>query len=267
MIKSSDHYDITSNTLQIHGITIADSHIYRCNVSNPCGSVISTPGYFLKVIEYPLPITEFKITQGPFKTYITLSWDPAVATSDMPVDGYIVKLKEGTNKFVIYQNLSYYMTNEDVIKTSGTTLTGLKPGTNYTVKIFTFNIAGQKGSNEILFGTEVSGMSFEFLIIYLSICLSIHSPITLIHSTCLLFSYPIILISIHLSVHPCIHLSICLSIHSSLSTYPSIIHHPSIHLFIHPSIHLFIQHHFFFSNSSKTVLLCCCQPHKSHTSY
>lgn len=156
LIKSSDHYDITSNTLQIHGITIADSHIYTCNVSNPCGSVISNPGYFLKVIEYPLPITEFKITQGPFKTHITLSWDPAVATSDMPVDGYIVKLKEGTNKFVIYQNLSYYMTNEDVIKTSGTTLTGLKPGTNYTVKIFTFNIAGQKGSNEILFGTEVS---------------------------------------------------------------------------------------------------------------
>ena len=140
--------------MTIHSITLSDVKVYTCNVTNQCGSATSVI-FVHNIIQYPAAPTNLAIIQGPTSQSVTISWIPSIKTTTSPVSGYNIQLKEEGENYKTYQMLTYY--SDDNIKVSETELSGLQPGTNYTVRVYSTNQYFQNGSNEIYFKTNTSG--------------------------------------------------------------------------------------------------------------
>lgn len=162
-ITENSHYLIDQNKLVIKNVTIKEDHDtwYKCEVSNPCEFTVSE-FIRLKVVELPASIDDLRIEKGPSLDSVSLKWTLPIEGSFSPIDGYRVRVKESNGKYQHYADLDYY----GITKTS---LTGLTPGTNYSVIVSTHNLAGESASNELMFMTNVSGKLINAYVSNLSV--------------------------------------------------------------------------------------------------
>lgn len=151
------HYSYNGSTLTVLKVSQANENfLYRCNVTNPCGSSFSGHTH-LSVIELPNSINDLTISEGPdINNHVDLVWSsPPVLINHRPIDGYKVMVMEEETQYKLYSTLS-----SDASKTR---LTNLKPGTNYTVMVMPYNLAGEAQSNVVNFNTNTSGMCIRYM--------------------------------------------------------------------------------------------------------
>ena len=152
--QQDTHYSFNGSYLIIHEVTVEhdDITVYRCTVTNPCDYSVSDY-IIIHVILLPPSITQLAINDGPTIDSITLTWseDTEVLLASNDIDGYTVRVMKGSHDY--YEDYQYIPFHSD----AETRLTGLKPGTNYSVMVLTYNIAGESESNVITFMTNVSG--------------------------------------------------------------------------------------------------------------
>ena len=155
--EEDQHYSFDGNNLIIHKASLADeSSLYKCNVSNPCGHAVLSDFIVLDVVEKPETIKHLVIKDGPSLDSIILTWsEDSFVLSASDIDGYRVKVKElgVDDDYQEYEELPFFGNTDEA------SITDLKPGTNYSVVVMTYNIAGESESNVITFMTDVSGKS------------------------------------------------------------------------------------------------------------
>ncbi|XP_019851134.1 PREDICTED: uncharacterized protein LOC109581456 [Amphimedon queenslandica] len=160
-ISSSSHYTITGNTLTINGVTTNDIQFYTCNITNQCGSNVTSIPLPI-VIQPPSPPGGLWITFGPSQHSISLSWTPATITISSPVTSYLVQLKrEKEESYQTIQTVNYYTDSYD--KASSVNIFQLLPGTGYIVRVASANEYFQSNSNEVNFTTTPSPPLLSFL--------------------------------------------------------------------------------------------------------
>lgn len=147
------HYVYSGSNLTVLNVT-NENLLYWCNVTNPCGSSYSAHIY-LDVIELPNSINDLTVSQEGSSIdgdlYVELVWTSPPVSSDHPIDGYMVFVRQNMDtEYILHSTLE-----NNVRKTR---LTGLKPGTNHTVMVKPYNLAGDVQSNVVTFMTETSGM-------------------------------------------------------------------------------------------------------------
>ena len=153
--SSSQHYILNGNALLINGVTNSDIMYYTCNITNQCGSNVTSMPLVL-IIQPPSPPGELRITAGPSKRSLSLSWTPSIVTIQSPVTGYWIQLRKeegggGGRDYETIQILDYF--TETFAKTSSISLFQLLPGTGYTVRVCSVNEYFQSNSNEVNFTT------------------------------------------------------------------------------------------------------------------
>ena len=171
LVPGDSHYSYQDNRLIVHNVTSQDDNaFYQCNVSNPCGSDVS--GYIvLNVVQLPPPVEQFRIKNGPYTDFVDLAWSLPPGLPTTTIDGYIIRLKEDNGNYQDYQDLPYVYpgTLTHVMETS---LTALKPGSNYSVTIVSYNsISGESVPQEITFKTNTSGRCNTSYKMILGLCI------------------------------------------------------------------------------------------------
>ena len=160
-ITSSSHYIITDNTLTINGVTTNDIQFYTCNITNQCGSNVTSIPLPI-VIQPPSPPSGLGITFGPSQHSISLSWTPSSITISSPVTSYLVQLKrEGEENYETIQTLDYYTDSYNEL--SSVNIFQLLPGTGYIVRIASANEYFQSNSNEVNFTTTPSRKNIQLI--------------------------------------------------------------------------------------------------------
>jgi hypothetical protein len=159
-ITTNSHYKISGNKLTIHSITPSDVSYYICNISNQCGTNTSSIPLLI-VIQHPGPPVDFTTASDPTQESVAFTWTPPIRTKPSPVTGYVIRLRTNDKAYRNYQNFTYFSASN--VKQTETIVTGLKPGTNYTAKISSFNEYFETDSNEVSFQTVPSAPKLSYL--------------------------------------------------------------------------------------------------------
>ena len=117
-------------------------------------------------LDFPNPPLNLQIIDGPHSQSLTLSWDipqgatlPLSEVHNRPVTSYVVQGRNNDGRDLEYRDL----VTVSSVRTTVTTVTGLHPGSLYSIRVLACNSAGSTSSQVMNATTNSSGESCSYV--------------------------------------------------------------------------------------------------------